>query len=446
MRRVAILLIGALALGGADEKKPKPELPPAVRQMVELARGTAPEFFAQTIVELVSTGKIPDREARIDLLEEAFSDAQSAKEPYRLIAIPATPQDTRALHRSKAGELKLDALSLESRISREMLRIDHAKAREMFDEIARPELDPRPCEDPLVADDSAYYEMAAAIAQSTFTDAQKEKNAHVQFLEAVLDGAKSPGELLPFLETSRAVRMTPQQHELLTGAVAAKLESIGADYRAFAMTYDALKSAIDGMSAADQEALGPAFQDYAIAQASAARCEPDFGPKIYAGEDEVRPAKMLGEMKVNVYFQSGNSKQIGEELQQLRAAAGKLSWLRESGRDGPEGEWSDSLADFLRDYAAWVPEGENIDAFHQRATVLRALLDLTRRGEDRDQVIQASLDLLASAQAQQEYPEEWLYEVGMLTGGPRSDSTKMLNLFRASGDPALVLFALFHPN
>lgn len=438
MKRVALLLIAALALRAADEKRTKPELPAAVRPIVELARGVAPEIFANTITDLVATGKIPDRQSQIDLLEEAFANAQSAKEPYRLIAIPSTPQDTRALHRSKAGELKLDALSLESRILREMVRIDHAKARAMFDEIARPVLDPRPCEDPLVADVSPYYEMAAAIAQSAFTSAQKEKNAHVAFLEAVLDGARSPGELLPFLQMSRAVALTQPQHDLLIGAIAGKLSSIGADYRPFAMTYDALKAEVDAMSPADREVLEPALRSYAITQASAARCGPDFGPRIYNGEEEVRPARIDGAIKADIYFQSGDAKQIGQELQQLRLSAAK-------NRLGSDSEWNNRLADVLRDYVAWHPEGDDIDAFHQRATVLRALLEIAPPGEDRDRVVETCVEFVSSAAAQQDHPEEWLYQVQLLSEGSGSDVKKILRLFRASGDPPLVLYALSHP-
>lgn len=101
--------------------------------------------------------------------------------------------------------------------------------------------------------------------------------------------------------------------------------------------------------------------------------------------------------------------------------------------------WSDSLGDFLRDFSAWRPEGENIDAFHQRATVLRALLDRIPPGEDRDRVMEMTAEFLAAADAQQEHPEEWLYQVAMLSEGP--DAEKMRKLFRASGDPALILYA-----
>jgi hypothetical protein len=433
MRRFAVFLLAAIALRAADEKKIKPELPDDVRRVVELARAAAPEFFASTVVQLVERGQIPRLESRIDLLEEAFAVTQEAKEPYGLIAIPATPQDTRARHRGKSSELKLDALSLESRILREMIRLDRDKARAMFDEISHPLLDPRPCEDPLVADASAYYEMAAAIAQSTFTEPQKEKNAHVQFLEAVLDGAKSPGELLPFLETTRAVSLSPEQHELLMGAVASKMVSIGADYRPFAMTYEALKSIIDGLSAADREALQPAFRRYIVAQASAARCGPDFGPQIYTGEEEIRPSKIEGGIKADIYFQSGDSKQIADELVKLR--------------NSPHGDdWASRFDDLLRDFSAWSPEGENVDAFHQRATILRALLQMAPSADDQERLMQMSAEFLGSASPEQDHPAEWLYQVELISSAlGKTESDALRGLFHKSGNPGLVLYAGWGP-
>jgi hypothetical protein len=436
MTRLAAFLLGATALLAADEKKVKPELPAAIGPLVELARATAPEIFANTIADLVEKGAVPDNQSRSDLLEEAFAVAQEAKEPYRVMAIPATPQDTRALHRSKAAELKLDALSLESRMVKEMIRIDRMKARAMFDAVPRPVLDARPCEDPLIADVSAYYEMAAAIAQSTFTEAQKEKNAQVQFLEAMLDGARSPGELLPFLQTINAVTLSAAQRELLMGALAAKMASIGVDYRPFAMTYEALKAEVEGLSAADREVLAPAFGGYVFVQASAPRCGPDIGSKIYAGEEEIRPSKMAGGIVAESYFQSADSRQIVEELVALRNLPRRGHW---------EAEWSNRLGDFLRDFSAWNPSEEDIDLFHQRATIFRALLEMTPRGEDYDRILAMGASFLETAAAQQEHPEEWLYQVEMLTGAPGLDGAKMLSLFRASGDPALTLYAAMQP-
>jgi len=429
MKILPLVLIGAVALSAGDEKRAAPELPPALRAIVDLARASSPELFADTVAGLVEHGRIPQREARIDLLEQAFAAASGAAEPYRLTAIPATLPDTRALYRDKAGALGLDALSLQSRIVREMLRLDREKARALFDSVARPALEPRPCEDPLVADISAYYEMAAAVAQSTFTAAEKEKSAQVQFLEGILDGARSPGELLPFLRAIKSMDLSPPQRDLLLAAFAEKLESIRPDYRPFAMTFDSLTAQIG----TGRPALTAALHDYALAQSRAVRCGPDFGPRIFDSGEEVRPAKIEGGVKADPYFESGDSRQIGDELKALRNLTPSAD------------QFSNRLADFLRDFAAWRPPSEEIDAFHQRATVFRSLLDVVPRGEDQNRVLDLCVSFLATSSAERDHPGEWLYQVKMVLDAPGIDAGRLLGLFRGSGSPGLALLAATKP-
>src|SRR6185437_2740764 len=110
--------------------------------------------------------------------------------------------------------------------------------------------------------------------------------------------------------------------------------------------------------------------------------------------------------------QSGDAKQIADELVALR----DLPRLNR-----PDGEWSNRLADFLRDFNGWRPAGDDIDAFHQRATIFRALLEMTTRGEDRNRIIEQCVSFLASSPAERDQPAEWLYQVRMLTGGPAFD-------------------------
>src|SRR5258706_7671211 len=166
--RLAILICLGTAFAGDRSVPP----------IVELARGAPAEFFADAVVRVIQAGKIPQRDAQVELLEEAFSVAAGAKEPLRLIGLPGTPPDTREIYRSLAAGSGLDALSLQARIVKELLTLDRAKARELFERMPRPKLDPRPCADPLIANVSAYYDAAAAIAQSAFTDREKESELH----------------------------------------------------------------------------------------------------------------------------------------------------------------------------------------------------------------------------------------------------------------------------
>ncbi len=140
-----------------------------------------------------------------------------------MLRSPKTPLDTRELYRGKGGEMHLDAISLQARVLKEWLTLDRAKARQMFEGLAHPVLDARPCEDPFVADIAPYYEIAAAIAQSAFSDEEKKHDAQAQFLVALLAGARSSNELAAFVSVIDNVALTHAQSEQVIGAFSAKL-------------------------------------------------------------------------------------------------------------------------------------------------------------------------------------------------------------------------------
>jgi hypothetical protein len=422
------------------------EIPPAIRPLVEAARASPPEFFADTIARLMESGRIPKGDLQSELLEDAFRAAAGAKEPVRLVATQATPPDTRAIYRGKAGDLRLDALSLQARILKDFLTVDPVKARQLFDQMVHPTLDARACEDPLLPDLSPYYEAAAAIAQSAFTPAEKEKDAHIQFLLTALSQIKSPAELPDFARSLGSVQLKPEQLELLLATFSKTMESMSANSRSFQSSIDALQSEMETMiSHAESakigaEALLKAYRKYLVTQLTGVRCNDNVNSGQQAitwigartsplAADEIKPGKTEGVVKADRYFQSADSQQLGAALRQITSA------------DRTAPEWPGRLADFLRDYSAWQPPGDEIDVFHQRATVLHTLLSSIPPGEDRDRIVAMAATLLQSSSAERQSPAEWLWQSKTLLEAAGGDAPKMLAAFRASGDPALMLYA-----
>ena len=412
-----------LVLGG-DEPKPKIALTPEVQSIVDLARSTAPEVFADTMVRLIQSGRIPQREAQIDLLEQAFAVAADAVEPVRLVTLPTTPTDTRELYRARAGDLSLDALSLQSRILKELLTVDPARARERFAAIQHPALDPRPCADPLVADASAYYEIAAAIAQSSFSAEEKKQEAHVQFLAAVLSGVTSPNELAPFARSLNTVALNPPEWALLGAAFAAKLQATSRDYRPFALSFDALQSEVgrvEEMTGSDQ--LPQAFRKYTVNQLTGLRCAPDiaiaFDPKDLKQEKRAETFKTS-----DPYFSGGDAKHIGDEVRSLTSG----------GR----------FEDFLHDFLAWEPSGSDADILHQRAAVYGALIFVLLPGQSRSRVRTVGSPMLASSEAQRKAPAEWVWQAHRLIELAGAEAPKLFVAFRESGNAALVVYSFLH--
>lgn len=425
-------LCAAVACAG-DQPKPKIEIPRDVQPVVDLARSAAPEVFADAIVRLIRAGRIPQREAQIELLQDAFAVASGAAEPIRLIALPTTPTDTREIYRSRSGDLGLDTLSLQSRILKELLTVDPARARQLFSAIPRPVLDARPCQDPFIADASAYYEIAAGIAQSGFSGDEKKQAAHIQFLAAILSGIRSPNELAPFLHSLASVALDPAGWALLGAAFVEKLNTIAPDYRPFAMSFEPLAEGdFRTFEQVSQIAgLHDAFRKYAVAQLTAPRCTPDLSvdtSDLSLTSEETNPSKRNGSVQAaGAYFSSGDGRLIGEKLTTLQSL-----------RQNPD--FRAAFADFLRDYQSWQPSGNGADVLHQRATVLGALLQILPPGDDRARVLNLCASMLASSNAQKEAPAEWIWQVRRLGETAGADAPTLFALYRSSGDAALSVY------
>jgi hypothetical protein len=427
--RLAVLLVSGLMLRAQDQAT---TLPPAVRTLVELARNAPPELTADAIIRLAEDGALPAGEPRSALLEEAFMAAGRAKEPMHLIPVPGFAPNTRAMFRGQASELRLDGLSLQSRLFKLVLPTDPEAARRLFESVKHPALEPAPCEDPFISDASAYYEMAGALAQSD--------QEPVALLEAALVGARSPGELAAFARALATVSLNSEQRDSLLGALAVKMENVGPDYRSFTTSVSVLRSAVGQYPS---PALAVGFRRFLTKQMSAPRCEEDFGDATPAvdwfnaefhgdlaviGDEEVQPSQRLGGFKSETYFTTPDAKHIWGAFQQLKATPGAP-------------EWRMLLSDFLRELSDWTPDGAVIGLFHQKITVLRGLVEAMPPGPDRDQVMGQSIAVLEYSGVEAYDPAEWLFQVKSLAKVAGEDSAKLMEAFRGSGDAGLALFA-----
>lgn len=426
------------------------------QKVLELARNAPPEFFANAVIQLVERGEIPSADQRRDLLKEAFQAAKNAREPVRLTLTPLDASNTRFAMRDAAGRLGLDALSLQSRVLKLMATTDAAagrdRARELFPSVEHPALDARPCADPMIANVSAYSEAAGLVA-----------GGQARTLMLAVAPANSPGELASFAKVLGADRsLPPEGFRLLVGALALKMEMAAPDYRSFTMTADDLRAGLEAIAARAREqgelraegveTLAEGVRKLVLAQMSSPRCEEEFGGAMrfvewfnqarlsqdFRGalpvieDEELVPLKTLGRFKPDRYFESAEGKQITADFGRLRMALSTA---------GGKPEWRDTLTEFLREFSAWKAAGANIDAFHQKMTVLHGLYQLIPPGEDLDALIARAVEFLRSSGIEREYPAEWLLQVRGLAESPMGDRTRLLAAFRDSGDAGLALYA-----
>ncbi|HYL35356.1 MAG TPA: hypothetical protein VEV17_05545 [Bryobacteraceae bacterium] len=422
------LLLIAAALACAET----PKLAEPYGSLVELAHATPPEFAADALLRLAESGKITDRDARRDLIEQAFTLAAGARFPVRLRGVPGTLVDTRSGFLSQAYDLKLDALSLESRAVQDMLRIDPAQARKLIQEIPPPVLAPLTCDDALFYDVADFYQAVGAIANSAFTDKERAKEEHVNFLLDYIGQATSGAQFLPLAQMIQSAGVTTEQREILWTKFNGMLASVSSDDRSLSALFVSAQQ-------------GPAgeMQDLVRKSLKSAGCPNDVGRSaVPVNLLPTVPAKSDTTPKLERYWQSAEAQRLLEDGKRLRIAAdGRL--LTEADRSAPE--WQQRLADYLSALAAWGPaqEKSETDYYNEKCLVYIALVELIPPGPQRDKTLDAFVDFVSSSGLQQQSPAEWFLQANAMLERMRplsnGDSGKVLETYERSGNPILAL-------
>lgn len=427
--RIVVCFLATVALLSAEPLK----LPEPYQSIVELARGTPVEFSADALLRVVESGKIADREAKIELVEQAFRLAASAKFKVRMRKLPGSMADTRSSYLGNAYDLKLDVVSLQSRAAMDMLAVDKAKARELFLGIVRPALPALNCDDPLVYDVSDYYQTLGAILNGTFTAGERAKEEHVNFLLDYVGQAAAPAQLAPLARAIKSAAVTPEQREILWNRFNGLLESMTPDDRSFS-------AALPDISREMTSETQASFEKF---KQRSAGCKDDGAVGITL-ELSQGPVHAGTTPHVEPYWQSAEAKRLLEGAQKLRfhQEGNPRSDVERSSPD-----WKLQLTDYLAAVDAWTSNAEKSEAdyYHQKCVVYEALVELIPLGPQRDKTLEAYVTFVGNSNLQQESPVEWFMHVHSMLDRVRSTSTgepsKVLAAFEASGNRVLVLYA-----
>jgi hypothetical protein len=409
------------------------KLPEPYQSLADLARGAPPEFTADALLRIIEQGRLADKGARRDLMEEAFHIAAGAKFPVRMQGLPGTTTDTASGSLSRAYALKLDALSLESRAVRDMLPLDSANARKLFGEIARPMLAPLTCDDALVYDLSDFYQALGAVVNGTFTPKERAKDEHLNFLNDYLGQATSPQEIEPLAQVIPSVGATPQQREGLWARLGGLLESMQTDERSYA-------ASLPGLGALTlielHSSLDKYRQKYHACEGDASSAPPDASKKA-------APAtKNPSTPKLDPYWQSGASQQLLASGKKLRYSSPNNTPLSDADRSTPE--WQQQATDYLNLLDGWTPDQETSepDYYHEKCTVLTALIELSAPGPLNDKLVADYVDFISSSGMYRQSPAEWYLEPQTLLERFQANAAMratILDAYQRSGNPILSL-------
>ena len=222
--------------------------------------------------------------------------------------------DTRSGYLSRAYDLKLDSLSLQSRAIRDMLPMDAAKARELFQEVSRPALARLTCDDPLVYDVSDFYQALGAIVEGAFTAEERKKEEHLNFLLDYVGQVSSPFQLAPLARVIKSASVSAQQRDILWNKFNGLLESMQPDDRSFT-------TALEDIRREMVPANDASFKKFSQ---SSTGCRDDArqGVTLDLSQGPVYTGKTP---QVERYWESAEAKRLLEGAQKLRYTSdGKL--------------------------------------------------------------------------------------------------------------------------
>ncbi len=421
MRAAILLLIPALI--GAQ----LPKLQEPFRSLADLAAAAPPEFAADALLRIVESGKLADRSARRELVEQAFRMAASAKFPVRMEGLPGLSADTLSGSQSHAYALKLDTLSLQSRAVRDMLPLDAAKARELFSQIVRPTLAPLTCDDALVYEPSDFYSALAAVVNGAFSAKEKNKDEHVNFLLDSLGQATSASQLSPLAGAVQTAGGTAAQRQILWARFNGLLDSMQPDDRSYAASLPAL-------AALGMPEIQASLEKY---RQKSHGCESDAASSKGSADTQKKPTTP----KLDHYWQSANTQQLLQAGRKLRLASGGQQ-LTEADRSTPE--WQRQVADYLNLIAGWTADQDDPEGvyYHEKCLVYTALVELVPWGAQNEKILADYVDFISNSGVYRQSPAEWFVEPRALLDRFQANPAQRLRVLEAyqrSGNPVLVL-------
>ena len=246
-------------------------------QLITMARSAPPEFAAEALIRIADLDQVA-RERKIGLLEDAFQRAASAPIPYKRrpsIVQVAGP----AGFYNRAASQELDAMSLRLKVVRAMLQLDTARARAMFLRIPPIKLPQLKCEEFMVYDLDAFYDVLEHVSRESFTPAEVEKGEPFQLIQPYIAAISSPVQLPGAARLIAASNFSDADFESLVSQFGKNMVKIMGDDRSF--TFAAAGPQIRAIVQAAEKRKMPtaplleAYRLYIVNNMSGNRCADD---------------------------------------------------------------------------------------------------------------------------------------------------------------------------
>lgn len=475
------------AHAGTEKHDTFPDKP---RRVADIALAAPPELAADLLIRC-SELRSPSVPQRVEWLLRAFNLAGSAIFPMPLTAPPgrtmATDSDTGTS--IMAFGLGLDTLSLHSRIVRDMLPLDRAKAMDLFRSIPPPSVPSRTCRDALVPSAAPYFDVVRAVYSAGFIPKERKNEEDFHVLSAAIGGISAPVDL----DSALRLVLLPSdnsQVERLANLYSDRLANVSGDDRSFGaknnlLVHDiqltAAKLSAKGMSAFT---LVAALRTYLMRQLAGTRCAegidgPGVSPAVErdieffntevrnsagAAAAQIEPIRLNDihphfspdVLAIRPYWTTPSARRLLMGLKQLSfGTEEKGAAARTPGADGRtpslgltqrmSPHWNANVREYLGELEGWRKdhtESEQ-DYFHMASIINISLAELIPDGELRRQSVRNQIALLQHSAMAKDNPPEWVFQaMRLIRLSASSDKDSWIREeIRTTADPALSSYA-----
>lgn len=438
---------------------------PEIENLISIARTTPPEFAIDALIRIAASDKV-DATWKQEILEEAFVLTANVQNPLRLraIALPATSADTRAYYLSSAFDLRLDRLSLRSRIVNQMSSIDKNRALRMLNQIpSRLLFKEVSCGDWMSYDVSYFYQTLQTISETAFDRKKIQQGERVQFILPYVEGMTSPVQVGPITRLLVGTKLTFKELLILDQAFVSALKKIDGDDRSFSVSLNEDRTVHDVLKLIElfraekssYSELLNAVHDYLGRHLTGVRCQDNashirtelpvaikeanylFPTHPFLLED-VQPARIEASPKVESYFESKESAELLLALQRLNYDDNDEK-IDEETRTTIQ--WQQRVLDLLRMLETWNGKDTSFDedVFNQKSVIYLSLISMTPSGTAADQILASYIKLLSQDEALNESRIIWMLHANRLLrlisekrGAERAGLLQHLNYSKSS--------------
>jgi hypothetical protein len=261
-------------------------LPPELARIVDASRQVPPEFHAYALLLVVESGRVEDKAATLELLQEALETAQLATEPFnKMLALNGVVVESDVGTWMFKRRFALDRTSLLARAMTDAEKLDPAAARTMLEDARWPIVEPSACTNALADDPEAYYKLLTLLAHNRAANLKDGKDATSQLLEPAVGNLKAHRQIELALRLVNEAELTPEQRGILMRRLAGQLGQIHDDDRGFAATLldrsyngwiQELKRSFDRLDESTARAFLREFRGYLVENLKAGGCGADW--------------------------------------------------------------------------------------------------------------------------------------------------------------------------